>query len=262
MGSHEDEEDTDEWHEVGAKNKSLLTRRVGGSNVSLKSPLGSIFQGQLQSCVQLSNGEPTATLQPFFTLPLDIQSKNIKNVSDALIHNFTSEALDGYVCSKTKKEIEASRSLYLDELPSVLILHLKRFIYDDSGSQKLLKNIDFPVDLEIPKEILSNNSKNKYHPKQRSYKLFAVVYHNGKEASLGHYVTDVYHAGLGWLHCDDNLIKSMTENMVLAHSASSVPYILFYRRGDTMVGASSQNDKERSGKNSSTSSSSSHVNKA
>ena len=141
------------------------------------------------------------------------------------------------MCSKTNKQIEASRSLYLDELPSVLILHLKRFIYDETssaGCQKLLKNIDFPVDLEIPKDILSNNSKNKYHPKQRSYKLFAVVYHNGKEASLGHYVTDVYHAGLGWLHCDDNLIKSMTENMVLAHSASSVPYILFYRRGDTM----------------------------
>ena len=83
-----------------------------------------------------------------------------------------------YVCSKTKKEIEASRSLYLDELPSVLILHLKRFIYDETssgGCQKLLKNIDFPVDLEIPKDILSNSSKNKYHPKQRSYKLFAVV---------------------------------------------------------------------------------------
>ena len=104
--------------------------------------------------------------------------------------------LFSYVCSKTKKEIEASRSLYLDELPSVLILHLKRFIYDDSGSQKLLKNIDFPVDLEIPKEILSSNSRNKYHPKQRSFKLFAVVYHNGKEATLGHYVTDVYHAGM------------------------------------------------------------------
>lgn len=142
------------------------------------------------------------------------------------------------MCSKTKKEIEASRSLYLDELPSVLILHLKRFIYDETssaGCQKLLKNIDFPVDLEIPKEILSANSRNKYHPKQRSYKLFAVVYHNGKEASLGHYVTNVYHSGLGWLHCDDSLIKSMTENMVLTHSAAnSVPYILFYRRGDTV----------------------------
>ena len=81
-----------------------------------------------------------------------------------------------YMCSKTNKQVEASRSLYLDELPSVLVLHLKRFIYDEtsSGCQKLLKNIDFPVDLEIPKDILSNNSKNKYHNKQRSYKLFAV----------------------------------------------------------------------------------------
>jgi len=232
----EDEEDNDEWHEVGARNKSLLTRRVGNSNESLRSPVGCIFQGQLQSCVTSSNGEPTATLQPFFTLPLDIQSKNIKNVGDALLHNFTSETIDGYMCSKTNKQVEASRSLYLDELPSVLVLHLKRFIYDEtsSGCQKLLKNIDFPVDLEIPKDILSNNSKNKYHNKQRSYKLFAVVYHNGKHASDGHYVTDVYHAGLGWLHCDDSLIKSMTETMVMAHSANSVPYILFYRRGDTM----------------------------
>ena len=36
--------------------------------------------------------------------------------------------------------------------------------------------------------------------------------------------------GLGWLHCDDSLIKSMTEAMVMSHSANSVPYILFYRR--------------------------------
>lgn len=91
----QDDDDNDEWHEVGARNKSLLTRRVGHSNESLRSPVASIFQGQLQSCVQSSNGEPTATLQPFFTLPLDIQSKNIKNVSDALIHNFTAETIDG-----------------------------------------------------------------------------------------------------------------------------------------------------------------------
>jgi len=28
----------------------------------------------------------------------------------------------------------------------------------------------------------------------------------------------------------------MPESLVLAHSANSVPYILFYRRGDTMQG--------------------------
>ena len=257
----EDDDDGNEWLEVG-RSRNLVTRRVGGASDRIRTPLGHIFQGQMQSCVQHSNGEPTATLQPFFTLQLDIQNDGIKNVvskllsidyfldqtlmiknyfqNDALHHNFAVESLDDYVCSKTKKEIEASRSLFLDELPSILILHLKRFIYDENstaGCQKLLKNIDFPIDLEIPKEVLSPNSRSKYKQKQRSYKLFAVVYHNGKEARFGHYVTDVYHAGgLGWVRCDDNLIKSVREDMVLAHSNNSMPYILFYRRADTMGG--------------------------
>lgn len=69
--------------------------------------------------------------------------------------------------------------------------------------------------------------------------MFAVVYHNGPEASKGHYVTDIYHTGLAtWIRCDDSILKIMSESMVLAHSASSLPYILFYRRGDTMQGLS------------------------
>jgi hypothetical protein len=58
---------------------------------------------QIRSSVSRSAGETTATLQPFFTLQLDIQSEGIRNVSDALMHNFTVEALDGYVCSRTKQ---------------------------------------------------------------------------------------------------------------------------------------------------------------
>jgi ubiquitin carboxyl-terminal hydrolase 10 len=62
-----------------------------------------MFQGQIRSCVQRTAGETTATLQPFFTLQLDIQSENIRNVAEALTHNFCVEALDGYVCSRTKQ---------------------------------------------------------------------------------------------------------------------------------------------------------------
>jgi ubiquitin carboxyl-terminal hydrolase 10 len=60
-----------------------------------------------------------------------------------------------------KQEIEASRSLLLEELPPVLVLHLKRFVYNETsgGCQKLLKNIDFPVDLEIARDILSPNTR-------------------------------------------------------------------------------------------------------
>jgi len=96
-----------------------------------------------------------------------------------------------------------------------------------------MKAIDFPVDLEMRREILSPAAVRTFkNPKERQYKLFAAVYHSGAEATKGHYVTDVYHAGLAsWLRCDDSLVRAVPESAVLnpAHQ-TSVPYILFYRR--------------------------------
>merc|ERR1712106_173550 len=103
------------------------------------------------------------------------------------------------------------------------------------GVQKIMKQIEFGVDLEISKSILSAECR--ASPKQRQYKLFGVVYHNGREATKGHYVADGYHTGYAsWLHCDDSIIKPTAEQLVTQPAPNSVPYILFYRRGDTMVG--------------------------
>ena len=228
-----DGEEEDEWKEVGPKNKSCVTRRQATSDTII----GTMFEGQIRSCLQLSSGEPTATLQPFFTLQLDIQSPSVRSVSDALAAYFTDEVIHGYMCNTTKREVDASRSLSLEALPPILILHLKRFIYDESRCQKLLKAIDFPVDLDIANNILSSGSRTKYNNKQRQYKLFSVVYHNGCEATKGHYVADVYHTGLStWLRCDDSNVKTVSEITVRAHDKNSVAYILFYRRCDTMIG--------------------------
>ena len=119
-------------------------------------------------------------------------------MSDALTAYFSTESLDGYVCSTTKKEVEAKRSLSLEELPPILILHLKRFVYSGTsggGVQKVMKHVEFSVDLEISRDLLSQVNKSKFTAKQRQYKLFAVVNHTGREATKGHYVTDVYHTG-------------------------------------------------------------------
>lgn len=49
-------------------------------------------------------------------------------------------------------QIEISRRVTLEELPPVLVLHLKRFVFEKTGGcQKLTKNIEYPIDLEISK---------------------------------------------------------------------------------------------------------------
>jgi len=230
------DEAPDDWQEVGAKGKSCVTRRVTNAS-HVQTPIQSLALGMCRSCVKSESGDNSATLQPFYTLQLDIQDQAIQSVTDALGQNFANEKLDGFICSKTKKEIDATRILSLEELPSILILHLKRFVYDGQtgGVQKIMKQIEFGVDLEISKSILSAECR--ASPKQRQYKLFGVVYHAGREATKGHYVTDIYHTGYAtWLHCDDSIVQPTAEQLVVTPTASSTPYLLFYRRGDTMVG--------------------------
>jgi len=73
-------------------------------------------------------------------------------VRDALACLVAKEPLTGYVCSKSGQEVEASRQTTFEELPPILILHLKCFVYDKSGGcQKLLKRVDFSSDLELSK---------------------------------------------------------------------------------------------------------------
>jgi len=49
-------------------------------------------------------------------------------------------------------QVEAFKRITLSQLPAVLILHLKRFIFNQAGgSQKLSKEISYPMELEMPK---------------------------------------------------------------------------------------------------------------
>lgn len=244
-GQPDIQEEADDWQEVGAKGRSCVTRRVATDQETSSlpaTPVQTMALGMCRSYIKSMSGESAATLQPFFTLQLHIQNEGVNTVNEALASSFDSESLDDYICTKTRQVVEATRIMSLEELPPVLILQMKRFVYDATtgGVQKLMKPVQFTVDLEIPKSVLSNEARAKLSLKQRQYKLFAVVYHNGREATKGHYVTDVFHTGFStWLHCDDSTVQETGEQSVLSPSTTSTPYILFYRRWDTMVGTSS-----------------------
>ena len=161
-----------------------------------------MLTGITRSSVIAENCETSAMLQPFFALQLDIPatqhtpSSQSFDLLDVIAHNFAPEVLEGYRNPRTGQlATTASKTLSLEELPLVMIFHLKRMVYDGYSEQKVMTEINFPVDIVIPRDILSANCKTKYTLKQKQYKLFAVVYHKGTEASKGHYITDIYHTG-------------------------------------------------------------------
>lgn len=58
----------------------------------------------IRSVVYQQNSKESATLQPFFTLQLDIQSEKIRTVQEALETMVARESVQGYT-SKTKQEV-------------------------------------------------------------------------------------------------------------------------------------------------------------
>ncbi|XP_015223633.1 ubiquitin carboxyl-terminal hydrolase 10 isoform X2 [Lepisosteus oculatus] len=221
----------DEWEQVGPRNKSSVTRHAD----FIRTPITDIFGGHIRSVVYQQSSKESATLQPFFSLQLDIQSEKIRTVQEALETLVARESVQGYT-TKTKQEIEISRRVTLEELPPVLVLHLKRFVYEKTGGcQKLVKNIEYPVDLEISKDLLSPGVRGKIFKGQRTYRLFAVVYHHGNSATGGHYTTDVFHIGLnGWLRIDDQAVKVINQFFVTKPTAERTAYLLYYRRVDLL----------------------------
>ncbi|GLV44870.1 Ubiquitin specific protease 10 [Carabus blaptoides fortunei] len=227
------EQDESEWKVMGPKNKGSITRRADFG----RTPISDIFRGQLRSRVHRTGDQVTDNVQPFFTLQLDIEKAS--NVYEALEMLVNKDKLEGVTCSRTNKQVEAWQQVTLEELPLVMVLHLKCFHYKLDTCSKIIKALEFPIDLKIDSKLLS--SKVKYSGKQKQYKLFAVVYHDGKEATKGHYLTDAYHVGYGgWVRYDDAAVKSVQESHVLHPHTARVPYLLFYRRCDT-VGNQQQN---------------------
>lgn len=203
----ENGEASDGWLEVGPRQKAAVTRASGSTS---SSPISKIFGGLLRSEFRVPGLKPSITTEPYQPLQLDIGSPNIRNITDAMKGLTSQEKLHGDFNSSRGKNVEASKQVLIDELPPVLILHLKRFQFDAmGGTQKIGKKVGYPLDLEIPREVLSRQKVASLSGGSLPrYKLFAVVYHHGKNASVGHYTADVRRQdGAQWIRIDDTKIE-------------------------------------------------------
>ncbi|SPN97714.1 related to ubiquitin carboxyl-terminal hydrolase 10 [Cephalotrichum gorgonifer] len=197
---------SDMWLEVGPRQKSAITRSSGSTS---SSPISKIFGGLLRSEFRVPGLKPSITTEPYQPLQLDIGSPHVRNIIDAMKGLTSQEKLHGDFNSLRGKNVEASKQVLIDELPPVLILHLKRFQFDTAGGTlKIAKKVGYPLDLEIPREVLSRQKLASLGKTLPRYKLFAVVYHHGKNASVGHYTVDVRRQdGAQWIRIDDTKIE-------------------------------------------------------
>lgn len=251
--SEDDSEDRGDegWHEVsssskkGKKNKTAAKRTVE----VIPSPISSLFGGQFRSVLDIPNNKESQsiTLDPFQTIQLDISDPNVNDL-EAAFKKFSEFELLPFK-SSNGTDVEAKKQTFVDKLPQVLLIQLKRFAFvstsmEDKNTanynsysgriEKIRKKIDYPHHLTIPKETVSSHSL-KYNENNRQYELYGVIYHHGVSPDGGHYTADIYHKESDkWYRIDDVNITALKPEEALEANQDSVgsrtAYILLYQK--------------------------------
>lgn len=217
------------WLEVGHKQKPAITRSSGA--LTADSPITNIFGGKLRSELKIPGNKLSVTFEPYQSLQLDIGSPQVSNIIDALKGLTKPESMHGDFQSARGTKATATKQVFIETLPPVLILHLKRFQYDATTkrAEKIWKRVGYPLDLEIPKEVFQPSTRNKLaaHRGLPKYRLTGVIYHHGKHANGGHYTVDIRRQdGREWIRVDDTVIRRIRREDVAEGGSEEDPKIL------------------------------------
>ncbi|KAM8860508.1 ubiquitin carboxyl-terminal hydrolase 3 [Synchiropus picturatus] len=206
---------------------------INGSTSVVTSNFGGILQNEVNCLIC---GTESRKFDPFLDLSLDIPSqfrqKRSKDqdpgptctLRDCLSSFTDLEELDEtelYYCHKCKKRQKSTKKFWIQELPKVLCLHLKRFHWTAFLRNKVDTYVQFPLKgLDMKGYLLEPET-----PQTRSclYDLAAIVVHHGSGVGSGHYTAYGSHEGR-WYHFNDSTVTLTNEDTVTKAKA----YILFY----------------------------------
>ncbi|KAG8217951.1 hypothetical protein J3R82DRAFT_6122 [Butyriboletus roseoflavus] len=233
------------WLEVGKRNRTAITRTAKSTD----SPITRMFGGKFRSTLHVPHQKDSVLFEDWRSLRLDIQREQIHTIKDALAYISSPQSVQVTSVTRPGATLDATQTVHIDALPPILILHLKRFLYDASagGVGKVGKQVSFTSELDIPSEVMATGKK--LHGTR--YKLFGVLYHHGLSASGGHYTLDVLHPNIdntmgtgptmkpreGWIRIDDEFVSDVRAEDVFGtpERDDRCAYLLFYRRVGTGV---------------------------
>lgn len=248
---NDDNNENEGWHEVSSTGKKGKKQKAAAKRTVevIPSPISNLFGGQFRSVLDIPNNKESQsiTLDPFQTIQLDISDKDVNDLESAF-KKFSEYELLPFK-SSNGNDVEAKKQTFIDKLPQVLLIQLKRFSFVNNTEEdkvmanynsyngrieKIKKKINYSHDLIIPGESVSSHDV-KYSEANRHYKLTGVIYHHGVSPDGGHYTADIYHGEQNkWYRIDDINIEELKFDEVLKGnedgSSTRTAYILMYQK--------------------------------
>jgi ubiquitin carboxyl-terminal hydrolase 8 len=189
------------------------------------SPIIEIFTGQYIGEIICSNCNNKSTnFEPFTILQLPIPN-NTDTLQNCLKNFSMTDYLNDdnkYKCDNCKTETSANKTIYIWDLPELLIIQLKRFSYSKNRLNKNNNIITFPLEnLEF------NDNYHKYRIKNYKYDLYGVISHYGN-LSGGHYIAYTKNElNNKWYKYNDSSVYYIDD---INNELNNNAYILFYKK--------------------------------
>ncbi|XP_036451947.1 ubiquitin carboxyl-terminal hydrolase 47 [Colossoma macropomum] len=178
-----------------------------------------VFEGKMSNNSKCPEEHIYEEKCPFITIPLAIDSGHdeVYNVKEGLEAFFKPSQLDEdnwLYCDQCDKKTETETWNEIEEFPTVLTLHLKRFDFD----YMQMKHVKNHCPMEIPLTL---------QLKDYEYDLYAVVNHSG-DRSGGHYNAVIKSFEDDQWYCFDD--SFVTKDSVDTLQKSRLAYLLMYRQ--------------------------------
>lgn len=212
-GTNDEQDAIEAWKNYLRRDKSLIV---------------DIFQGQMRSKLQcLKCGHSNIRFEPFMYLSLPMSSK-CRTITDCLELYLEQENMVGanqWYCGKCKEHVDATKKTDLWILPPILIVHLKRFNFNEYGQLGSKNNapLEYPLqDWDLSSYVHSRGSE---HP---TYDCYAVSNHVGGLGG-GHYTAyGQTRFNDQWFEFNDSSYRAINESEIRRNTSSA--YVLFYNR--------------------------------
>lgn len=193
-----------------------------------KSLVVDIFQGQFRNtCICRQCGHRNVRFEPFMYLTLPI-SDSCQALQDCLELYLKVDILDAenqWYCEKCKEHVDATRKIDIWIVPPILIIHLKRFKYDDFGQRGSKNNqtLEYPMEQwDLSKFVLGQGND------VPRYDMYAVSNHLGGLGG-GHYTAFCKNRfNEEWYEYNDSTCRMLEDTSVVERNSTA--YLLFYNR--------------------------------